>query len=555
MRAATSIGLSMGLALALGGALLSFEGTARAAEPWADADPPSPPARAELGDFGFKGAVEYRTQALFVNPIALSDENARGVGWIDQRLRLDGAVDWQDKVRFILSADVLDGVMWGDNGTLGSSPQPLSGANITARNPNLAVACIGLKGGDPLVPESYGYTLCPATPLFVRKAYGEILLPFGLLRIGRQTANEGMGVQSADGDGRTNRFGVSHTGNIVDRVLFATKPLEAFKPAEQRNASQTEGLFVGVTYDRVVTDQPSSFRDDVHQVSAGFRYLAERWPLGRDLRFSGYYVYRFDQQYGTAIDSMGLRGISRFGDFQAGVDAALVLGSTREISEAYRTITSDPSVDQTVRQLGARAVLRYDKPLFTAYMEADYASGDDDPTPRSALTQFTFAEDTNVGLLMFKHALGFQSARSSLAGVELLKRLGARSFPAEAINTRGAFTNALALFPQFDLRPWDGWLFRAGALVAWAASPVVSPIQSLQSRDGLTIKDDLVNFAGGKPGSFYGAELDGRIQYRIWDHFVADLEGAVLFPGSALKDADGYAARSVLVQARTTFYF
>jgi hypothetical protein len=539
----------------LGMACLLAAGGAGAAEPWADADPPAPPARAELGELGFKGAAEYRTQALFVNPIALSDESARGVGWIDQRLRLDGAVDWQDKVRLVVSADVLDGVLWGDNGTLGASPEPNSGANVTAKNPNLAVACIGLKGGDPLLPQSYGYTLCPATPLFVRKAYGEILLPFGLLRIGRQATNDGMGVQSADGDGRTNRFGVAHTGNVTDRVLFATKPLEVLKPEAERDPSLTEGLFVGVTYDRVVTDQPSSFKDDVHQVSAGFRYLAAEHPLGRDLRLSGYYVYRFDQQFGTAIDSMGLRGMSSFGDFQAGFDAALVLGSTREVSEAYRTITSDPAVDQTVRQLGARGVVRYDKSLFTAYMEADYASGDDDPTPRSSLTQFTFAEDTNVGLLMFKHALGYQTARSSLAGVELLKRLGARSFPAEAINTRGAFSNALAVFPQFDVRPWQGWLFRAGALVAWAASPVVSPIQSLQARDGLTIKDDLVNFAGGKPGRFYGTELDARIQYRMYDHFVADLEGAVLFPGSALQDADGYAARSVLVQGRTTFYF
>ena len=550
-RAVTKIAGSLGVA----SLLVAQAGEAAASEPWADADPATPPARVDLGDFGFKGAAEYRTQALFVNPIALSDENARGIGWIDQRLRLDGGVDWQDKVRLVVSADVLDGVLFGDNGTLGSSPEPLSGANVTARNPNLAVACIGLKGGDPLLPESYGYTLCPATPLFVRKAYGEILLPFGLLRIGRQTANEGMGVQSADGDGRTNRFGVAHTGNVVDRVLFATKPLEALKPDAERDRSTTEGLFTGVTYDRVVTDSPSSFKDDVHQVSLGFRYLASKYPLGRDLKLAGYYVYRFDRQFGTAIDSIGLRAMSRFGDFQAGVDAALVLGSTREVSEAYRTITSDPAVDQTVTQLGARAVVRYDKPPFTAYMEADFASGDDDPTPRSSLTQFTFAEDTNVGLLMFKHALGFQSARSSLAGVELLKRLGARSFPAEAINTRGAFTNAFALFPQFDVRPWDGWLFRAGALIAWAATPLISPIQSLQARDGLTIKDDLVNFAGGKPGRFYGTELDGRIQYRVYDHFVADLEGAVLFPGSALQDADGYAARSVLVQGRTTFYF
>ena len=70
----------------------------------------------------------------------------------------------------------------------------------------------------------------------------------------------------------------------------------------------------------------------------------------------------------------------------------------------------------------------------------------------------------------------------------------------------------------------------------------------------MNIKDNLVNFAGGKPGRFYGTELDGRLQWRFLEHFLFDLEGAVLFPGNALRDVDGYAVRSGLVQARTTFF-
>ena len=61
-------------------------------------------------------------------------------------------------------------------------------------------------------------------------------------------------------------------------------------------------------------------------------------------------------------------------------------------------------------------------------------------------------------------------------------------------------------------------------------------------------------FAGGAPGRFYGTELDGRLQYRLFDHFIADLEGAVLFPGNVFQDANGDAVRSVLVQARATFF-
>jgi hypothetical protein len=141
------------------------------------------------------------------------------------------------------------------------------------------------------------------------------------------------------------------------------------------------------------------------------------------------------------------------------------------------------------------------------------------------------------------------------AGNELIRRLGATSFPTDSIWTRGAFTNSIAFFPQLDFRPVKGLLIRGGALFAWAAAPVANPIGSLLARDGLTIQDDLVNFNGGKPGNYWGTELDGRISYRYLDHFLLDLEGAILFPGNALRNADGYAARSVLVQGRTTFYF
>ena len=38
------------------------------------------------------------------------------------------------------------------------------------------------------------------------------------------------------------------------------------------------------------------------------------------------------------------------------------------------------------------------------------------------------------------------------------------------------------------------------------------------------------------------------------EHFLFDLEGAVLFPGSALRDEDGHAVNSYMAQGRTTFF-
>lgn len=530
-------------------------GRASAAEPWSDADPPAAPARTAIGDYGVRGAAEYRANALAITPLSLNGATGEDLRWLEHRLRLGGAVDWKEKVKIVVSTDLLDGTMWGDNGDFGGNPSSDRGTNVGARNPNATRPCVTLVGADPLDRDSYGYGLCSQSEVSVRHAYGEVVLPFGMFRVGRQPLNMGMGVQSADGDGRPNRFGFSRRGSIVDRVLFGTKPLEAFKPKELRNRSADEGLVLGFVFDRFVTDLPIRPDQAIYQLGTAVRWGAKTLGPLEDALVSAYYIRRWDGQYGTKVNSFGVRAMTKVGHFSFAFDGATVLGSTREVASAFSLISNDPVVDQTVRQFGARAVVRYDHPKFSLYLEGDYASGDGDPQARTPLTQFIWADDTNVGLLLFKHVLAYQTARAAAAGVETLRRLGARSYPVDTIDTRGAFSNAIAIFPQFDLRPAKGVLIRGGALVAWAASPTIDPIASLQRRDGLTIADDLVNFVGGRPGRFYGVELDARVQFRLADHAMLDLEGAILFPGDALRDENNRAVRSTLIQARSTFAF
>ncbi len=528
---------------------------ALAEEPWADADPSSPPKRIAVSDIGIRGAAEYRAQLLYVNPIALNSETDRRIGSLDHRLRLDLGVDYKDLVRINTSVDALSGVLWGDNGDLNTEPQTTSGANVNTRNVNSARTCVSFREGDPLTPQAYGYDLCPANDFFVRRAYGDVRTPIGLLRVGRQAFTEGMGTAVADGDGRKNRFGVSGIGNNVDGILFATKPLEAFVPEAERDTSETRGLFLIVRYDRLVTDELRFFGDDVHNIIEGLRYLAPEYSLGKNLELRLIHNYRWDDRNGTSVHAVNARAVSSFGRFTIGADATVVVGKTREVSSAYQVINNDPIVDQDVLQAGVRAVARYDADLWTAYLEFDYASGDADPETRSSLTQFLFAQDANVGLLLFEQVLAFQTARAAAAGVELLTRLGAPSLPADTISTQGAFTNAIALFPQFDVRPHKNILLRGGVLVAWAAEKVVDPTASLKLKDGDSVEDDSVNYVGGKPGSFYGVELDARAQWRLFDHFALDIEGAVLFPGDALQDRNHDAVHSFMAQGRTTFFF
>lgn len=532
---------------------------AHADEPWSDNDPAEPPARLAIGetDFGLSGAAEYRAQLVTINPISLNTTKNRRASFLDHRLRLDGTIDYDEKVRIVTSVDVVNGLLWGDNGSLegGDEPTTEAGTQVNARNPNDTMACIKYTGGDPQDPSGYGYGLCDAEIFKIRRLYGDVVTPVGLLRVGRQPFTLGNNIQGSGGDGRFNRFGVAGEGSFVDRILFGTKPLEAFKSEADRNLSLDEGLFVIALYDHLVNDELRLFKDDSRQFGGAVFFKGPDVGWGKDVELYGYYVHRMNDEFDSNVNIFGGKALGRFGPVYMGIEGAANVGSTREVAAAYRAIVADPIVDQTILQFGARAVVRFDQPLWSAYLELDYASGDPDPQARTNLSQMVWAPDMNVGLLMFEHVLRFQTARAAASATEILRRLGAVSFPVDAIDTRGSFTNAVAIFPQFDFKPHEDILLRAGLLLAWAPEPVVDPVRSLLNRDGVRIDDDLINFAGGKPGKFYGAEIDLRSRFRLFNHFALDLEGAILFPGDAFEDKNGAAARSGLFQARTTFFF
>ncbi|HEY8090749.1 MAG TPA: hypothetical protein VIF09_22965, partial [Polyangiaceae bacterium] len=108
-------GLALCLCAATATSLLARPASAAWPEPWSDADPAVPPVRIPVGDYGFRGAAEYRAQGTYVDPLDLSSETYYRSFWLQHRLRLDGTADYLDKVRITASVDALDGVLWGDN--------------------------------------------------------------------------------------------------------------------------------------------------------------------------------------------------------------------------------------------------------------------------------------------------------------------------------------------------------------------------------------------------------------------------------------------------------
>jgi hypothetical protein len=190
----------------------------------------------------------------------------------------------------------------------------------------------------------------------------------------------------------------------------------------------------------------------------------------------------------------------------------------------------------------------------------NYASGDDDPRPSTPWNGFTYARDFNIGLLMFEHILAYETARSAAVGIQTLANEGASAFPLTEVASDGRFHNAMALFPQVTWNIHDSELHRVhmrlGTLFAWpAAGGVVDPVATIRAEDGETITDDAVNYYGGKPGDYYGTEIDLQLGWQWAGNFAWTLEGAVLFPGSGLQNAHGKAVPSFLFENRFEVMF
>ncbi len=518
------------------------------------------------GQASFDLGVEYRLRNIYINPLELNGNDAVEVGYGIQRLRTAWEFDWGDKVKIKTQMDFLDGVLVGDNGLIiGEDPFPNEGTATLARWPNEAgIAAVLKEGMDPYDSDSYTYGLKRMEPVKIRRAWGEVSLGIGVLMVGRMPAYEGRGLMANDGDNDLNRFGPNGRGNSYDRILFGTKPLEVAKAIISGDPSaadsrQDRGLFLGFAYDRLVDDAIQLSADDAGQFGTSLIYKLPEFEIlglsGRELMLSASFAYRGSEAVDLALYVLPLELEVGIEDFHLEVQAAVILGETREVSDALSLMSTRSPVVQDVLCWGMLAIADYDLGPFTLTLEFDYASGDDDPTPESRVEDFIFAQDTRVGLLLFPQVLAYETARSAAAGNAILTGLGATNLPSTRLASGGAVTNAIVLFPQVTWNLTEDIFLRAGALFAWAEEPVTDPHETLRNEDGYEFRDDAVNFNGGKPGDYYGTEFDLRLSVRLWERFYFDLEGAFLLPGDALQDEHGDAVPSAMAEARFTFRY
>ena len=502
----------------------------------------SPSAFALPDDFEVELEGYYRTRGYVFGHMFEGQEGNASV--MVQRLRLQPTINYNNLAKATFMVDALDDVAWGDNAALASTP-------LFAADPSVT----GVR--DPLLDGQE-----TNTPV-VKRAWVEFRLPVGVVRMGRQPADWGLGLLANDGDGFDDLVGENHYGSVSDRILFATKPVAigqaiagkedtgvpfimAFAvdrlvedPLDQYYGFQcdpdlTDG--VDADYDSRcdsdgdgITDQDHSYVDDERSASTRQQ---DWWADNDDDVVQFIYV--------AAYKGEGIRMFGSNGDFTLGTwvvnrvqtetnskvfipdvylkflwkgiyveaEGLHIRGKSSAIAlpgayDPYGDLENPLYKETNIWGYVAKA--GYKSALADFIFETGYASGDD----YVADVDFTgrpLNPDYNVGLLLYE---------------EIFARITQETWTdsADGLWSRGGVYNSRYIYPHVIYRPMENWDLIGAYLMAWPDRPDGSRILCADY-------DDVECAQTPATAKELGWELDLAVKHRFHKHMLFSTEYA-----------------------------
>ena len=506
--------ISFALAVALGA------GESVAAEPWSDPDPQSPAPRLSLGQIGLRGGAEYRANLLYVNPIALEQR-------VEPPRRLDRASPpprrrpSTTRTRSASSPRSTCSTACSGATTARSLGDP--GAELRRPTSTHATRTSRARASATARRRSArrrGVRLQPllAEPIRFRRLYGEVITahrpppdrPPALQR-GHRRAVE-----------RRRRTHEPLRRSPARGNMRRSRPLrdEAARGVQAQGRARhhrDEGLFLVARlrppgHGHPCTSSATTCSRSTSRCAA--RAAASR--SARDSQLARLLRPPLGQPYTTRASTLRLARAARAsatcprGRRGRGERRHARARSPRPTASS-RTI---PSSTRRSRRSARARVVRCDQTVCSRPTSSPTTRRATPIRRRARRSRSSASPRTRTWASSCSStSLAFQTARAAAAGVEMLRSASARRATPPTRSTRAARSRTRSrIFPQFDVHPIQTLLLRGGVLMAWAPAPRRSiPIASLPRATALTIEDDLVNFVGGKPGSYYGTELDGRV--------------------------------------------
>jgi hypothetical protein len=450
----------------------------------------------------------YRARYLSLHDV-FGDEGGHA-NFLVQRLRFEPAITYGPDADAPIGAvrtqvDALDDVVWGDNSGLARTPLFATDLSSTGRD-----------GVD-------------RPSVVVKRAWLELQIPIGQLRVGRMGSNWGLGLLANSGDGFDDDFGDNRFGTTNDRILFATRPWMIVQALRGRPL-RSHPLLFAIAYDELVEapGDPEAPRGDLHQgwLANGKDDVPElvlvllwkddewhRWRTGDQVHAGVYYVHRTQANTDSSVHVIDLYGRVRWGPWFGAFEGYQILGRTEAIA------IGDPGDrDKTAEIIGAALRGGFERPRYTLQLEAGHASGDPDFGDK-VFSGRSFHPDYHVGLVLFQEVLPEMAAR----------RWGEAE--TRGLWPSGSVYNATYGMLTGKLRPLAGLdLLLAG-------------LYAVPDEADLTIvrcdRPDAVREVCLDSGvDAYGFEVDAAVKVRFQQHFDWTLEGGVLFPGEALWTDD-----------------
>ena len=422
-------------------------------------------------------------RARWINQGLERNGGSKRFSYFQQRLRLEPGLQINEEAKVQLQVDLLDNVVWGDNREEATF---FSGS-----------------------PSSHGKEGEEIDYIIVKRAWGEAVTPLGLLRIGRQAANWGMGIYHNDGDGFDDDWGDNHWGDTVDRILWAVKlgdfyvipmydkilegPLHSAYPTDNFLNGDVDEYILGLLYKK-------------EETKGGF-YLVNR----KQARPTGANIWLYDLYGHYKLGPVNLEAEVLTVDGDLRIDP--VLGKV-DINEMFGgVVKGDCPVGPTELSLevgfatGPAANESWEEiPITVNGTTKDLLI----PTG-TEMREFFFDPDYNVALILFEEYGG------------------------KDLNGHTAVSNALYVKPTLKYTFRD--LFKAQSSVIWGRA------------------EKKVNYQGGKEANNLGIEIDLGIAGEIADMAELGVQFGYLFPGDAFKDANRDKKGAYALQLRFTSTF
>jgi hypothetical protein len=362
-----------------------------------------------------------------------------------------------------------------------------------------------------------------------RFLYLELDTGVGLLRLGQMGSYWGMGLLANDGDhGEDYLFGDHHFGDIVERVVFFTKPFYRLT----QNPIRELAMFVGgdIVFNDGIADLVEG--DLAWQIVGGLL-----WRLDPDRALGLYIAYR-NQTYEDG-DTLAVTALDFYGEWNLRLAHQIFGYAETEVVGIFGETNAAPNLENRstdIQQLGlaARVGVRLDSIGLDIRVEGGYTSGDAN-TNDGAINRFTADPDYRVGLILFPELLAWSTARAAaIAGNPEL--VGETQDGVELLPTNGSLAGAGYVYPSVTWAPLNWLDLRFAMVVGQATSDVISPFETKRRGTPSSYR------GGPATNRDLGLELDLGI-YARWDlryvQIRGGLEGAWCRPGRAFDDAEG----------------